>query len=236
MLKNAIARLKERVTISNVLKSGDTNPDMKSLATKVTDLLDAGSITADVEKIKEWAIAQGVGEESAQTFASDVVDAYFDDTTDEIQKSENGSEVDRDETKKEEEIEKANLLNIQNTLEILKSNQETLASAIEHLLDHSEETLKFKEEFQKLKSELGNIAKNPASLKSPVLTKVNKSNINEFIQGQISQKDREEIGKLIIKGMELGQCQLEDVSYFQATWKLSDRASKFINEYKEAGK
>ncbi|QOI53166.1 hypothetical protein [Leptospira interrogans] len=226
MLKDAIARLKKRVTISNVLKSGDTEPDLQSLASKVTTLLDAGSITADTDKIKEWAIAQGVSEESATNFASDVVDAYFDDTADEIQKSENGSE----------ENEKANLLNIQNTLEILKSNQETLAVAIEHLLDYSEETLKFKEEFQKLKSELGNLSKNSFSEKTPVLSNVAKSSLNSSIEGQISMQNREEIGRLLIKGIELGQCQLEDVSYFQSTWKLSERASKFVNEYKEIRK
>ncbi|KAA1292989.1 hypothetical protein C4X99_03795 [Leptospira interrogans serovar Geyaweera] len=228
MLKDAIARLKRRVTISNVLKSGDTEPDLQSLASKVTTLLDAGSITADTDKIKEWAIAQGVSEESATNFASDVVDAYFDDTADEIQKSENGSE--------ENEKEKANLLNIQNTLEILKSNQETLAVAIEHLLDYSEETLKFKEEFQKLKSELGNLSKNSFSEKTPVLSNVAKSSLNSSIEGQISMQNREEIGRLLIKGIELGQCQLEDVSYFQSTWKLSERASKFVNEYKEIRK
>ncbi|MCL8311325.1 hypothetical protein M9Y90_11690 [Leptospira interrogans] len=228
MLKDAIARLKKRVTISNVLKSGDTEPDLQSLASKVTTLLDAGSITADTDKIKEWAIAQGVSEESATNFASDVVDAYFDDTADEIQKSENGSE--------ENEKEKANLLNIQNTLEILKSNQETLAVAIEHLLDYSEETLKFKEEFQKLKSELGNLSKNSFSEKTPVLSNVAKSSLNSSIEGQISMQNREEIGRLLIKGIELGQCQLEDVSYFQSTWKLSERASKFVNEYKEIRK
>ncbi|EKR56546.1 hypothetical protein [Leptospira interrogans] len=232
MLKDAIARLKKRVTISNVLKSGDTEPDLQSLASKVTTLLDAGSITADTDKIKEWAIAQGVSEESATNFASDVVDAYFDDTADEIQKSENGSE----ENEKKKEEEKANLLNIQNTLEILKSNQETLAVAIEHLLDYSEETLKFKEEFQKLKSELGNLSKNSFSEKTPVLSNVAKSSLNSSIEGQISMQNREEIGRLLIKGIELGQCQLEDVSYFQSTWKLSERASKFVNEYKEIRK
>ncbi|ULH29225.1 hypothetical protein [Leptospira weilii] len=250
MLKDAIARLKRRVNVSNVLKSGDNEPDLKALASKATTLLDAGSIAADTDKIKEWAIAQGVDEESATNFASDVVDAYFDDTSDEIQKSENGSDEDEEEEKKKEqfkkkdkedereEIEKAQIsfiFNVQNALEVLKSNQETLAAAIEHLLDRSEENLKFKDDFLKLKSDFTGLSNRPANEKTPVMT-VQKSNSNTLPQNYVSVEERDKVGQLIIKGMECGQCFLEDVSYFQSTWKLSDRASKFVNEFREVQK
>ncbi|WP_078125836.1 hypothetical protein [Leptospira alexanderi] len=245
MLKNAIRRLKRRVNVSNVLKSGDNEPDLKVLALKATTLLDAGSITADTEKIKEWAVAQGVDEESAANFASDVVDAYFD----EIQKSENGSDEDEEEEKeqfkkkkkdkedKQDEIEKAqfSFFDIQNALEVLKSNQETLAEAIEHLLDRSEENLKFKDDFLKLKSDFTGLSNCPANEKTPVIT-VQKSNSNILPQNYVSVEGRDKVGQLIIKGMECGQCSLEDVSYFQSTWKLSDRAFKFVNEFREVQK
>ncbi|UPY81124.1 hypothetical protein FH581_023000 (plasmid) [Leptospira weilii] len=251
MLKDAIARLKRRVNVSNVLKSGDNEPDLKALASKATTLLDAGSIAADTDKIKEWAIAQGVDEESATNFASDVVDAYFDDTSDEIQKSENGSDEDEEEEKKKEqfkkkdkedereEIEKAQIsfiFNVQNALEVLKSNQETLAAAIEHLLDRSEENTKFKDEFQKLKSELGELSKRPANEKTPVTSNVQKSNLDSKIQGQVAPQDRDKFSKIIIKGIEQGLCFIEDISFLEARGQLTDRASKFISDYKEVQK
>ncbi|TGM05979.1 hypothetical protein EHQ76_06850 [Leptospira barantonii] len=255
MFKDAVARLRERVKTSNVIKSGDSDPDLKSLASKVTTLLDAGSISADTDKITEWAIAQGVTEESAKEFANDVVDAYFDDTEDEtISKSELGSdsEEEEDEEKKKEkkkkeeseknkekEIEKARiayLSNIQNALEVLKSNQETLAAAIEHLLDRSEENTKFKDDFQKLKSELGELTKRPANEKTPVTTNVQKSNLDSKIPGQVAAQDRDKFSKIIIKGIEQGQCYIEDISFLEARGQLTDRASKFIQEYKEVQK
>ncbi|TGM04853.1 hypothetical protein EHQ76_07365 [Leptospira barantonii] len=255
MFKDAVARLRDRVKTSNVMKSGETDPDLQSLASKVTTLLDAGSISADTEKITEWAIAQGVSEENAKTFATDVVDAYFEDTADDmVNKSELGSDSEaneeetgeklkdkkkREKEEKDKEIEKSQrtfLSNIQNTLEVLKSNQETLAAAIEHLLDRSEENSKLNTEFQKLKSELASLSNRPANEKTPVTTNVQKSGESGNLQGFVTQENRDQIEKLIIKGIETGECFLEDMSFYQSTWRLTDRAAKAVNKFKEVQK
>ncbi|AGS80484.1 hypothetical protein [Leptospira alstonii] len=250
MLKDAISRLKERLT-TNVTKSSINESDLQTLASTVTTLLDSGKVEPKTDKIKEWAVSKGLEEAEAISFAEEVIDAYFDDTTDEtVSKSElgdslNGEEEEESEEKKKKEekdkkkkkeeeekkeIEKSKFISeIQNTLEILKSGQETLAAAIEHLLDNARDNQKLKSELLTLKSEIGSVSCRPANTKTPVTTQIQKSNLN----GQVDARERDNVANKIIKGIELGKCQLEDVSYFQSTWKLSERAQKFFNEYKE---
>ncbi|WP_078129761.1 hypothetical protein [Leptospira alexanderi] len=272
MIQDAINRLKERVKSKHVKKSDDPTsedtPDLQALASQVTTLLDSGSVVPETDKVKEWAIAQGISEGEAASFADDVIDAYFDDN--EIAKSELGesgkkkenkegeeeesSESEKDdkkeekdnkkkksgeESEKEKEVEKARLefiTEIQNTLEILKAGQETLAAAIEHLMDTAEDNSQLSKEVQTLKSEIGALANRPANEKTPVTSKIQKSNDPTKGGGPITGKDRDQIGNLIIKGIEAGRCQLEDIAFFESTWKLSDRAQAFINDYKEVQK
>lgn len=273
MIQEAINRLKERVKSKHVKKSdgptGEEAPDLQTLASQVTTLLDSGSVVPETDKVKEWAIAQGISEGEAASFADDVIDAYFDDNDgNEIAKSELGesekkskegkteeeSESEKDdkkeekdkkkkkseeESEKEKEVEKARLefiSEIQNTLEVLKSGQETLAAAIEHLLDTAEDNSQLSKEVQTLKSEIGALANRPATEKTPVTSKIQKTNDPTMGGGQVTGKDRDHIGNLIIKGIEAGRCQLEDIAFFESTWKLSDRAQAFINEYKEVQK
>lgn len=250
MLKDAISRLKERLT-TNVTKSSINGSDLQTLASTVTTLLDSGKVEPQTDKIKEWAVSKGLEEAEAISFAEEVIDAYFEDTMDEtVSKSELGDSLNDEEEEEEEEkkkkeekdkkkkkeeeekkeIEKSKLISeIQNTLEILKSGQETLAAAIEHLLDNAQDNQKLKSELLTLKSEIGSIASRPANTKTPVTTQIQKSNLN----GQVDARERDDVANKIIKGIELGKCQLEDVSFFQSTWKLSERAQKFLNEYKE---
>ncbi|RHX90250.1 hypothetical protein DLM76_20520 [Leptospira yasudae] len=260
MLVDAIDRLRSRLTSKPIRKSENPgSPDLQSLASKVTTLLDSGSVLPETDKVKEWAVAQGVSDSDAGSFAEDVISAYFDDSEDEdseVNKSELGSEVEREnedeeegegekkknkekekkkeEAEKEKEIEKAKLAFFQefkSTLEILKSGQETLAAAIELLLDRAEETEELSATVQKLKSEIGSISEKPNSEKNPVTRSQNGK--NGVIAGVIAGPDRERVSNHIIKGVELGKCQLEDVAYFESTWRLSDRAQAFLNEYKE---
>ncbi|TGM99738.1 hypothetical protein [Leptospira yasudae] len=263
MISEAIERLRSRIASKPLKKSGEPGtPDLQSLASKVTTLLDSGSVLPETDKVKEWAVSQGVSDSEAGSFAEDVINAYFDDSGDEeeVNKSELGSEKNDDEEEegedkeskekkkkekekskkeeeeeKEKEIEKAKLEFFQEfktTLEILKSGQETLAAAIEHLLDRAEETEELVTSVHKLKSEIGNLAVNPRSEKNPV-TKSSPNGNSGVISGIVSGADREKVSNQIIKGIELGKCQLEDVAYFESTWKLSDRAQAFLNEYKE---
>ncbi|MCG6195657.1 hypothetical protein LFX25_20655 [Leptospira sp. FAT2] len=264
MISEAIERLRSRIASKPLKKSGEPgSPDLQSLASKVTTLLDSGSVLPETDKVKEWAVSQGVSDSEAGSFAEDVINAYFDDSDDEdeeVNKSELGSEKDNDEEEeegedkeskekkkkekekkkkeeeeKEKEIEKAKLeffKEFKNTLEILKSGQETLAAAIEHLLDRAEETEELSNSVQKLKSEIGTLAVNPKTEKNPV-TKSSPNGSSGVISGIVSGADREKVSNQIIKGIELGKCQLEDVAYFESTWKLSDRAQAFLNEYKE---
>ncbi|MCG6170234.1 hypothetical protein [Leptospira sanjuanensis] len=251
MLTDAIARLTERIKNNHIQKSSGASvdsPDLQNLASKVTTLLDQGAVKPESENVKDWAMAQGVGEEDAKTFANDVIDAYFEDTSNtDVSKSEFGSaeneeEKEEEEKKKKEkakkeeekEIEKSKTISeIQSTLEILKAGQETLAAAIEHLLDRAEDTAKIKKDFQTLKSELGQLALKPGTEKTPVTTQVQKSNPVQSGTSQVAPQDRDKVGDLIIKGMEQGKCQLEDMAYFQSTYSLSERASKFVNEQRE---
>ncbi|RHX83238.1 hypothetical protein [Leptospira stimsonii] len=273
MIQDAINRLKERLKSKHVTKSngltGEEAPDIQTLASQVTTLLDSGTVVPETDKVKEWAIAQGISEGEAASFADDVIDAYFDDNDgNEIAKSElvdsekkskegeaeEGGESEKDdekevndkkkkkreeESEKEKEVEKARLefiSEIQNALEVLKSGQETLATAIEHLLDTAEDNSQLSKEVQTLKSEIGALANRPATEKTPVTSKVQNTNDPTKGGGQITGKDRDHIGNLIIKGIEAGRCQLEDIAFFESTWKLSDRAQAFINEYKEVQK
>ncbi|PJZ51525.1 hypothetical protein [Leptospira adleri] len=263
MIQDAINRLKERVKSKPVKKSdgptGEDAPDLQTLASQVTTLLDSGSVVPETDKVKEWAIAQGISEGEAASFADDVIDAYFDDNdgneiakselTESEKKSKEGEaekeEKDKkkkkseEESEKEKEVEKARLefiSEIQNTLEVLKSGQETLAAAIEHLLDTAEDNSQLSKEVQTLKSEIGALANRPANEKTPVTSKIQKTNDPIKGGGLVTGKDRDHIGNLIIKGIEAGHCQLEDIAYFESTWKLSDRAQAFINEYKEVQK
>lgn len=263
MISDAIDRLRSRLTTKPIKKSETPGtPDLQTLASKVTTLLDSGSVLPETDSVKEWAVAHGVPDSDAGSFAEDVINAYFDEADDEdeeINKSELGSDDDDEETdekeekdkkkkdkekkkkeeteeeEKEKEIEKAKLAIFQefkSTLEILKSGQETLAAAIEHLLDRSEETEELSSTVQRLKSEIGSISEKPNSEKNPV-TKVNQNGKSSLGPGVIAGTDRERVSNQIIKGIELGKCQLEDVAYFESTWKLSDRAQAFLNEYKE---
>ncbi|WP_061235093.1 hypothetical protein [Leptospira weilii] len=275
MIQDAINRLKERVKSKHVKKSDDPTsedaPDLQALASQVTTLLDSGSVIPETDKVKEWAIAQGISEGEAESFADDVIDAYFDDNDgNEIAKSElgesekkskenkddeeegTGSEKydkkeeknkkkrkDEEESEKEKEIEKARLefiSEIQSTLEILKAGQETLAAAIEHIMDTAEDNSQLSKEVQTLKSEIGALTNRPATEKAPVTSKIQKSNDPTKGGGPITGKDRDQTGNLIIKGIEAGRCQMEDIAYFESTWKLSDRAQAFINDYKEVQK
>ncbi|EMO39533.1 hypothetical protein [Leptospira noguchii] len=223
MLKSAILRLKEKVTESNKISKSDIaeqNPNLEKLNGDVTKLLEAGSLLPETEKIAEWARSQGLEEAQANVFAQDTVDSYFKNSEEETKKSND---------QEKENVQKSELLSkeIKDTFEILKAGQETLAEAIEYLLEKSEENSKLKTEFLALKSQVGNFTKEKEENKNLVLTNYQKSNL------QFGKNDKEKISNAIIKGIEQGRCQIEDISFFEATYKLSDRAEKFLNENKE---
>ncbi|AGS80584.1 hypothetical protein [Leptospira noguchii] len=221
MLKSAILRLKEKVTESNNISKSDIteqNPNLEKLNGDVTKLLEGGSLLPEIEKIAVWARSQGLEEAQANVFAQDTVDSYFKNSEEETKKSND-----------QENVQKSELLSkeIKDTFEILKAGQETLAEAIEYLLEKSEENSKLKTEFLTLKSQVGNFTKEKEENKNLVLTNYQKSNL------QFGKNDKEKISNAIIKGIEQGKCQIEDISFFEATYKLSDRAEKFLNENKE---
>lgn len=280
MLNNAIDRLKQRLATHTIRKSDDTAsaendaPDVEALASEVTTLLDAGTVTAETDKVKDWAVAKGLPDAEAASFADEVISAYFatdDDDAGPVTKSELGSDSktskkdkadtkgdgkedeeedeaesstkpDKKQTAKKatnEEIEKAQLAfisQVQTTLEVLKSNQEAIASALEILLDRAVANGDVAQEVQKLKSALSGLASGPATTKSPVTSTVQKSEDIAVTNGVVPAKDRDKLAKLILKGIEAGKCQVEDISYFEAYAKLSPRAIEYVEEMKEVRK
>nr|WP_017850591.1 hypothetical protein [Leptospira interrogans] len=227
MLRSAILRLKEKVSENtNISKSNlkVSNPDLEKLNGEMTKLLEGGSLLPEKEKIEKWALSKGLEEAEAIVFAEDMVNSYFKNSEKETKAKE--------EKELEEKIQKSILLyeEVNNTLEILKAGQETLAEAIECLLEKAEENSKLKTEVLTLKSQIGNLSKEKNETKNPITTQIQKSNLN----GVISPTDREKISNKIIEGIKQGKCQIEDISFFESTFKLSERAQKFCNEeYKE---
>ncbi|UNE65307.1 hypothetical protein [Leptospira interrogans] len=228
MLKSAILRLREKVSNTNISKSNlnVSKPDLEKLNGEVTKLLESGSLLPEKEKIEKWALSQGLEEAEAIVFAEDAVNSYFKSSEKETKTKE------EEEKELEEKIKKSILLyeEVNNTLEILKSGQETLAEAIECLLEKAEENSKLKTEVLTLKSQVGNLSKEKNETKNPVTTQIKKSNLN----GMISPMEKDKISNRIIELIKQGKCQIEDLSFFESTHKLSERVEKsFKEEHKE---
>ncbi|MCR1794906.1 hypothetical protein [Leptospira sp. id769339] len=252
MFKDAIERLKARNTKAatdkekKISKSEPTSgsPDLPTLASEVTELLDDGSVSPETDKIKDWAVSKGVAEPDAQEFAEEVMSAYFETPSEdqnpesEISKSELGKET-KDNGKENLEEAKSDaektglqfLQKVESLVLALKSDISVLAESLEFVMDQVDKQTGLSREIQKLKSQLSEISNKPTSSKSPV-TQSNQIQVAKT-DGIIPGNEREKFGNLILKGIEIGKCQIEDISYFETTGRLSDRAAAFAKASSE---
>jgi len=227
-LIKSLERMREKLTKVEVIKAGEIDkrgekPDVQALATEITTLLDDGTVKPETDKIKEWAISKGLADSDADSFGKDVIDAYFD-------------EGDTGESKtKKEDIEKSSLLkSIESDLLILKSGLGTLAEAVELILSKEDKLAQVNEEIQVLKSKLGALLTKPLNEKTPT-TQVT-PNTSLKTDGVVAFSDRGKVEGVIQKAIKERLCQLEDMSYFESTGRLSPRTKLYLEKHPEAMK
>lgn len=255
-LEGSLTRLKKRLKESEVHKSSsietkqisDGGPNLADLASEVTGLLDEGTVKPDIDKVKHWAISRGLEEEQASGFADTVINAYFDEDSvskssatnkeeknterkdkESSEKKEKKEGEEEEEDKEKKEVEKARhtlLQKVDELIEIHKSDLQVLTESIEYLMDKVDKTPDYSGEIQKLKSELADIKLRPATSKTPITL----STIipHQKTDGIIPREEREKYFEVIQKGILAKKCQLEDINYFESTWKLPPRVQAFI--------
>ncbi|TGJ99848.1 hypothetical protein EHO57_13895 [Leptospira langatensis] len=242
-LKN---KIKERAVSKSDLGTGAQNPDITALASEVTTLLDDNTVKPEVPAVKDWAVSKGLSEEQAGTFATEVVNSYFDSEGKPVQKSNAGSpengepgtgtDEERQKREEDEKVEKSRMLLLLNqipeSLQVLKSSVEVLAASTEYVIDQLDKTGHLAEEVAKLKSELSKIANIPAGKRDPVTQALPGKTVTKT-EGIVAPGERNKYGDLILKGIEMGKCQVEDMNYFETTYKLAPRVQAFIENNKE---
>ncbi|TGK41228.1 hypothetical protein [Leptospira andrefontaineae] len=247
MFKDAIERLKARnskkaASKDNAISKSEQqggSPDLPSLASEVTELLDDGSVSPETDKIKDWAVSKGVSEPDAQAFAEEVISAYFETPSEDqnleskVSKSELPGET-KEEGRQNTDVEIAGfqfLQKVESLVLALKSDISVLAESLEFVMDQVDKQSGLNREIQKLKSQLTEISSKPANTKTPV-TQTNQIQVAKS-DGIIPGNEREKFGNLILKGIEIGKCQIEDISYFETTGRLSNRALAYAKESNE---
>ncbi|PJZ89549.1 hypothetical protein [Leptospira levettii] len=228
-----------------VRKSENGNqPNLPELATEITGLLDSGDVSPDVDSVRVWSQSKGLNEESANTFAETVINAYFDDEEegedmadqddldqDDLDNEDPDLENEEGEPGEEEEEDDEALVksgleylhSLSTGLIELKKSIGVIAEAQMKILDKQNED---KEEILALKSELGKLAGQPAVRRNPVQEDPG-LNIRKGVIGGMSFKDQKD---LILKGVKIGSLSLNDISVFESTGVLTKEAEAYITQ------
>ena len=200
-------------------------PDEDALIQECIESLDKGELTADPEKVAEWAKAKGMSEESAADFAEAVLSAYFDEG-EEVPAEEVG-ELPEGETM--EETAKAISLWAKAIdtklakLEAVESNLETLVKGMTAMIQSNTELT---ESNKIMKASLEKLGVIPAGKPAVIQKAADPAKGGEMTFGDTK--------KIILKGAMSGALNPSEVAAWESTFGriVSDNIKKYIQENK----
>jgi hypothetical protein len=208
---------------------GKGQPDEDALIQECIESLDKGELTADPEKVAEWAKAKGMSEESAADFAEAVLSAYFDEGEgEEAPAEEEGDELPPEGETMEETAKAISLwAKAIDTklakLEAVESNLETLVKGMTAMIQSNTELT---ESNKVMKASLEKLGVIPAGKPAVIQKAADPAKGGEMTFGDTK--------KIILKGAMSGALNPSEVAAWESTFGriVSDNIKKYIQENK----
>lgn len=238
MLGEAIKRLREKTL---TIKKSNLDPSASSdggdqgqtttggmspeeIASKAVTFFETGELSPETQAVKEFAVANGIPEAEAESFAQDVIDAYF--------QVDGGEGASQDpppaQQATEDPTSSGDMEEMQKSLLAIQDAQIALAEGMEALIDKQKEIDSLKSELGVLKSLLTKLQSQPANPKKPVETQVAKG----VTPGAIPLEKRKETEVAILKAIQAGELSVEEMTFFESTGRISSEANAIISKYR----
>ena len=207
---------------------GAGQPDEDALIQECIESLDKGELTADPEKVAEWAKSKGMSEESAADFAEAVLSAYFDEGEAEEMPTEEGKDK-MPETETMEETAKAISFWAKaidkklKRIEHIESNLENIVKGMTVMIQSNSELT---ESNKVMKASLEKLGVIPAGKPAAIQKSASPIKGDEMTFGDTK--------KVILKGAMAGVLNPAEVAAWESTFGriVSDNIKKYIQENK----
>lgn len=213
---------------SSPVPDGEGQPDEDALIQECIESLDKGELTADPEKVAEWAKTKGMSEEAAADFAEAVLSAYFDEGEAEAPAPE-GEEMPMEEgVETVEETAKAIAFwskSIDQKLKKLQSIETNLSAIVKGMSSLVEVNSQLAEENRIFKASMEKMGITPAG-KPAVIQKAVTVKSEEIPFGEAK--------KIVLKGAMAGNLNPSEVAAWESTYGriVSENIKKYIQENK----
>lgn len=204
-----------------------TGASQEDVASQAVTYFETGELSPDLEAVKAFALEKGIPESEVESFAQDVIDAYFGADAGTGGLGEPTPEADANSPLPEEGM---NNEEIQKSLLSIQNSQSVLAEALETVLSKQAKVDMLMDEVVKLKSMLGKLQTQPANPKNPVEKQsVSKSTL---VVGGVPVQEKADVELAILKGIKAGELAIEEMTYFESTGRVSESAQVIVSKYR----
>lgn len=207
---------------------GADQPDEDALIQECIESLDKGELTADPEKVAEWAKTKGMSDEAAADFAEAVLSAYFDEGETEAPAHEGEEPAAEEGVETVEETAKAIAFwskSIDQKLRKLQSIETNLSAIVKGMSSLMEVNSQLAEENRIFKASMEKMGITPAG-KPAVIQKAATVKSEEIPFGEAK--------KIVLKGAMAGNLNPSEVAAWESTFGriVSENIKKYIQENK----
>ncbi|HNM04832.1 MAG TPA: hypothetical protein PKK05_18105 [Leptospiraceae bacterium] len=207
---------------------GTDQPDEDALIQECIESLDKGELTADPEKVAEWAKTKGMSDEAAADFAEAVLSAYFDEGETEAPAPEGEEPAAEEGVETVEETAKAIAFwskSIDQKLKKLQSIESNMTTLVKGMSSLMEVNSQLAEENRIFKASMEKMGITPAS-KPAVIQKAAPIKSEEISFGEAK--------KIVLKGAIAGSLNPSEVAAWESTYGRiqSENIKKYIQENK----
>ena len=223
MFEKALNKLQAKLSQKkDVFKSeaiaSEGSATAEDLAAKVVVLFESGDVSPDLDSVKEWAGSEGLDSGEIDSFASSVIDAYFDEGNDTDEGSDTGAENSEEgEDEMNEELQKSMLG--------LQESQAVIANGLTQILEGMEKVIGMSDDLAVVKSQLAEVTTKKVEKDGIVVT--------SYKQETTPEMDPKETGDLIMKSIHAGKLSVEEITFFETTGKASAKAKSVIEQFKK---